>query len=265
VSEIEDKVNRIRKSFASETADENDTIEMSFLDEVNGLIHAIFKDEPMDVYTALTPGELEKWKNQKWRRRWARIRESADTKALLYLTLLLTITGFLVSEAVAFYGHGDVITAKTWMKAILTEVAFIFLSGYRSEGTAQKIGVGALRVSIFILMMFVITSEVAMQGTGTVAEIDNIQAQIEVVEKEIADTDKLIAFYLKKDWPIRVSILQDKKAKLVKKLLELKERQNDGKSVEVSALVQYKLLAKAAFRIILLFISVLITRRLFKF
>lgn len=265
MSEIEDKVKKIRSSFASATADENDTVEMSFLDEVNSLIRMIFKDEPMDVYTALTPEELKKWKKQKWRRGFARLRAKINIRKILYFIFLATITGFLVSEAVSFYGHDSVITTKTWIKAILTEVAFIFLSGFRADGWAQKIGVGILRVAIFCLMLFVITSEVAMQGTGDIAEIDNIQAQITAVEKEIKEVEGLIKYYLKKNWPVRVALLQEKKAKLVDKLLKLKERQNDGKSVEVSVLVQYKLFAKASFRIILLFISVLITRRLFKF
>ena len=265
MSEINKKVDSIRKSFATEMDDGENTVEQSFLEEVNGLIQLIFKDEPMDIYTALSKEELEKWKKRKFRRKLRAVWSKLNLKKSLYFLFMVTITAFLVSEAVHFYAVDGVITAKTWIKAILTEISFLFLSGFIAVGWQQKIGVSFLRVSIFTLMLFVITSEVAMQGTGTIAEIDNIGAQIEAVEKEIKDNDKLIDFYLKKNWPVRVALLQEKKAKLVDKLLKLKERQNNGKSKEVSVLVEYKLYAKAAFRVILLFISVLITRRLFKF
>jgi hypothetical protein len=52
---------------------------------------------------------------------------------------------------------------------------------------------------------------------------------------------------------------------LVKKLISLKEKQAEGSNTEVSDLVRYKAYGNAFFRIILLLISILITRRLFSF
>jgi hypothetical protein len=62
-----DSVERIRGRFKTELEDP-DKVQLSFIDELNELIRKIFKDDPMDVYTALSPGELEKWKRAKFRR-----------------------------------------------------------------------------------------------------------------------------------------------------------------------------------------------------
>ena len=55
------------------------------------------------------------------------------------------------------------------------------------------------------------------------------------------------------------------KEKLTTQLIDLKQQQAKGATAEVSKLVQYKAYGKAFFRVILLFISILVTRRIFHF
>lgn len=263
-NDIVNSVDRIRKRFRSET-DEPDKIQMSFLDELNELVRKIFKDDPSDVYTVFTPEQLEKWKSRKLRRGVNRFFKKLATMRTAYFILLVTITCFLVSEAVGFYTIGEIATTKTYIKAILTEICFIFLSGYRAIGKTQTALVGVLRTSLFCLMLFVISSDVTMKGISTISEIDKIQEKIEFVETQIDQKDEAIEFYRKKDWGVNVRKQLDEKDKLVAELMELKNEQISGKNQDVSDQVMYQTWGRAAFRVILLLISVLITRRLFKF
>lgn len=263
--ELIDQAERIRKGYASVMEDEDED-QLNFLDEVNKLIRIIFKDAPIDVYTALTQGQLDKWKKQKYRRVVKRFLGSVSIRGIFYFILLATITAFLVSEALPFYASGSAITFKVYVKAILTEVCFIFLSGYRSEGLIEKISVGTLRVAIFCLMLLVITSEVTLQGTGQVAKINNIFQQIQTLERQIESKEKEIDFYMKKDWGNNTRQRLLERDKLVEQLNILKNRQlEEGASKEISSIIKYKMYGKAAFRLILMFISVLLSRRIFKF
>jgi hypothetical protein len=115
-------------------------------------------------------------------------------------------------------------------------------------------------------MLFVITSSVAFQGAGDVAEIDNVDKQIELIERSIEKKEELIKFFKAKRQILNTIKQENALDKLRGKLLDLKNRQLDtGKSKEVSDLIVYKSYGKAAFRVILLFISVLLSRRMFKF
>jgi hypothetical protein len=263
--ELIDQAERIRKGYASVMEDEEEE-QLSFLDEINKLIRIIFKDAPIDVYTVLTQGQLEKWKKQKYKRAFKKFFSSVSIPRISYFILLATITAFLVSEAIPFYAIGAKVTAKTWVKAILTEVCFIFLSGYRSKGLVETLSVGVLRVAIFCLMLFVITSEVVLQGTGEVAKINNIQTQISTIEQQIKSKEVEIKFYMDKGWGNNTRQRVLERDKLAEQLRELKERQiEEGASKEVSSLIRYKTYGKAIFRLILMFISVLVSRRIFKF
>jgi hypothetical protein len=259
-----DSVERIRGRFKTELEDP-DKVQLSFIDELNELIRKIFKDDPMDVYTALSPGELEKWKRAKFRRWISKSVRKINIRSILYFLLLCTITGFLVSEAVSFYAAEGSTMEKTWLKAILTEICFIFLSGYRAAGVVATTLVGALRVSMFCLMLFVITSDIAFKSVSMTNESQNITQQIELVQEQIKSKDETIKFYRDKKWGISVNKHEQEKAVLVEKLIKLKEEQGRGKSVAVSKVVEYQAYGRAAFRVMLIFISVLITRRLFKF
>jgi hypothetical protein len=166
---------------------------------------------------------------------------------------------------VSFYAVESTIAAKGWIKAILTEVCFIFLSGYRATGFVESALVGVLRVSIFCVMLFVITSDLAFKSASTTAVSDNIAQQIVLVEKQIEDIQKTIEFYKSKNWGTSVNKYELDKKALVNKLISLKEKQGEGKTESVSKVVEYQAWGRAAFRVILMFISVLITRRLFKF
>ena len=269
--EIVDQVKKIRKRYKTELVDVEE-VEMDFIDEVNSLIKKIFGDSSSDVYTALTPGKLEKWKNNRKRkilnhlRKFMGIFTRKNFLNFMYFLLLVTITGFLVSEAVSFYAVDGVIETKTWVKAILTEICFIFLSGYRAVGKVQTFFVGILRVAVFCLMLFVITSGVAFQGAGDVAEIDNVDKQIELIERSIEKKEELIKFFKAKRQILNTIKQENALDELRQRLLDLKNRQlESGKSKEVSDLIVYKSYGKAAFRVILLFISVLLSRRMFKF
>lgn len=270
MSEIEDKegllksVKNIRNRFKTELEDPDEQ-QLSFIDELNELIKKIFKDDPLDVYTTLSPGELEKWKKKRFRRWISRKIGGINYKSWMYFLLLSVITGFLVSEAVSFYAVESLIAGKAWIKAILTEVCFIFLSGYRAAGWAQTAFVSTLRVSIFCLMLFVITSDLALKSVTTTAESTNISQQVELIEGQIADTQKTIDFYKSKGWGVSVNKHELEKRALVEKLIKLKEKQGEGKTTDVSKTVEYQAYGRAAFRVMLMFISILITRRLFKF
>ena len=263
-NEILDAVNNIRSRFKTELEDP-DKAQLSFIDELNELIRKIFKDDPADVYTTLSADELEKWKKKRWRRWFYKKLSGINIRSVLYFLLLSTITGFLVSEAVSFYAVESVIASKAWIKAILTEICFIFLSGYRADGWIQSSAVGMLRVSVFCLMLFVITSDLAFKSVSTTATSDNITQQIELVQEQIKAKDETIKFYRDKKWGVSVNRHEQEKSGLVDKLIKLKEEQGSGKTESVSKVMEYQAYGRAAFRVILMLISVLITRRLFKF
>lgn len=262
--EILKAAKKIESSYVTKFVDEEEE-ELTFIDEVNKLLQTIFKDNPTDVYTALTPGKLERWKKSKWRQFKKHFTRDGLQKAF-YFILLATIVAFLVSEALPFYALGGLVTTSTYVKAILTEVCFIFLNGYRSTGKLQTAAVSALRVSIFILMMFVITSKVTFESAQDVSEIANIQSQIELLVDDIAKKEETIEFYKKKNWGVNVRIQEEARDKLRDELLLLKKQQIKSKKSEaVSDLIVYKAWGRATFRMILLFITILISRRLFYF
>lgn len=260
--DILEQVGRIRKKFKTELEDDPKATEMSFIDEVNDLVRKIFKDDPVDVYDALTQENLDEWRR---RRKWYhKIWENFSFMRLFMLVLLFTTTGFLVSEAAGFYAIDGVITAKTWLKAILTEACFIFVSAYRAEGKLQTGIVTFARAGIFALMLFVVSSEVTLTGLNKVNEIDVIAQKIELIEEQIEKKEKLIDFYLKKDWGVNAAKQEKEKEKLVQELIELKNQQIDGANEKASDLTIWKTWAQGFFRVVLMFINVLISRRLFR-
>jgi len=113
--------------------------------------------------------------------------------------------------------------------------------------------------------LFVISSQTIYNGTKFQGNSESIQAQVELLEKQIAEKEKTIQFYIDKGWGNSVRKQTEDKNKLVDKLIALKEEQAKGSNEKVSNLVIYKSYGQAFFRVLLLFISVLITRRLFSF
>lgn len=263
--EIIKKIQQIQKDYKAELEDSPEEDRLSFLDRINDLIRSIFNDSSMTVYDVFNKEELEKWKKKKLSRKIKNLLVN-NYKNTFYFALLATITGFLVSEALDFYGLNGVIEAKTYVKAILTEICFIFLSGYRSDNKAQTIAVNILRVSIFCLMIFVITSKTFMESTKNYSNTNAIQEQVSLMEQQIQEKEKDIVYYRDvKQWSNTTRLLIKEKNELVKKVIELKEKQAAGATIEVSNLVRYKAYGNAFFRVLLLFISILITRRLFSF
>jgi hypothetical protein len=262
-NEIVEKVKKLRDGYQVELADTEEE-SLNFLDEINDLIRSIFNDSSMSVYDVFSQDNLNKWKEKRFVR-WFKKVVLNNYMNVFYFALLATITGFLVSEALEFYAIDGAIDTKTYVKAILTEVCFIFLSGYRSDNKWQAAAVGVLRTSIFCLMLFVITSKTFIDSSKNVGNTNAITQQIVIVEKQIAQKEKDMEYYLKKDWPKNYSATRLEKEKLVSKLINLKEQQAKGANEKVSELIRYKAYGKAAFRVLLLFISVLITRRIFHF
>ncbi len=262
--EIVKKIENLREGYKIELADaDKETI--SFLDRINDLIGSIFDDSSLSVYNVFSQENLNKWKNQST---FTKIKKflSKNIQKILYFSLLATITAFLVSEATDFYAIDGVISSKTYIKAILTEVCFIFLSGYRSEGKWQTAAVTGLRVGIFCLMLFAITSKTLLDSSKTASNTDVIAQQVTLLEEQIIEKEKSIIYYRDvKKWPITTKQIIKEKDILVKKLITLKEKQASGATKEVSQLETYKAYGKAFFRVLLLFISMLITRRTFSF
>lgn len=261
--EVLSKIEKLREEYQAELQDKNEE-ELSFLDKMNDLVRTIFKDHSLSVYTVFSEQKLDEWKRKKFIR-WIKNLFNKNIKNIFYLTLLTSITGFLVSEALDFYSDGDVVDFKTYVKAILTEVCFIFLSGYRSSTRLQSVGVSLLRVSIFCLMLFVITSKTFIDSSVNIGNTVSIESQVVLLQKQIDEKEKTIEFYKQKNWPVTTKQLTMEKDKLVDKLIELKQKQAEGANKDVSDLVKYKSYGKAFFRVLLLFISLLISRRIFSF
>jgi hypothetical protein len=261
--EIVNKIKTLRNNYKVELED-SDEESLSFLDEINDLIRSIFNDASLSVYTVFNQENLDKWKKARFTR-WIKNTIFGNIQKFFYFLLLVTITGFLVSEALDFYSIGGDLDARTYVKAILTEVCFIFLSGYRSDNKLQMAGVGVLRVSIFCLMMFVITSKTFIDSSKNTGNTNAVTQQIVLIEEQIQQKQKDMDYYLKKDWPRNYSATRLEKEKLTTKLIDLKNQQAQGATVEVSELIKYKAYGKAFFRVILLFISILVTRRIFHF
>lgn len=263
--ELLKQAERIRQGYKSIETDEEEE-QLSFLDELNALVRHILKGEPIDIYTLLTPTELEKWKKAKTKRHIKRLFSRIFNQSSLYFILLATITLFLVGEAIPFYAVAGVVVGKTYVKALLTEICFIFLSGYRAAGHIQIALVSILRVSMFCLMLFVISSEVSLEGARDVSKIGNIANRIERLETQIDKTEVDIERYRSINWPRNMTTSIRKREELEKQVQTLRSRQEtEGASENVSKLIEYKTYGKAAFRLILMFVSVLITRRLWKF
>jgi hypothetical protein len=266
--EIIDQASKIKDNFEAniETQEDITNDKMNFLDQMNNLVHLILNDDTVSVYDVLTEKNLKMW-NERRKSFWNKIKKFAvnNFRNLLYFSLLATITGFLISEALSFYAIDGVISTKTYIKAILTEVCFIFLSGYRTETKAGLAWVTTLRIGIFSLMMLVISSEVLLEGTKEIGNTSSISEQIIFIEQQIQEKEKDIKYFKEINYPRNVTRVTIERQELTQKLISLKEQQAKGSNEQVSKIVEYKMYGKAFFRVLLLFISVLITRRLFSF
>jgi hypothetical protein len=262
--EILQHIKDMKSRFAATPVDVVEEAEMTFLDKLNRLSQLILNDDSFAIYQALDKESMEKWKKKRFSR-WLKRTIATNYKNTFYFMFLASITAFLVSEAVTFYADGQVADAHTYVKAILTEVSFIFLSGYVSKDWKQKIWVNTLRAGVFSLMLFVISSQTILSGTKVSTNSTAIQEQVQLLETQIADKEKTIQFYRDKGWGNSVRKQTEDKNKLVDKLIALKEQQAQGSNEKVSNQVVYRSYGQAFFRVLLLLISVLITRRLYSF
>lgn len=261
---ILESAKRIKKKFEKTQSEADDSL--TLLDEIDEHVKDVLDYDAPDIYTILDEERLDKWKKKKFTRWWRRTSKRLLSRETFYWLLLGVITFFLMTEALNFYAVDGTTTWKVYLKAALTEISFIFLSGYRAVGKIQTLFVGALRVSLFSLMLFVISSNILLSGASTRSDISNIASQIAIVESQIKEKQKSVDYYISINWPNNARIARQEKEKLVNKLIELKERQiKENKNEGVSDLVLYQTYGRAFFRVILLMISVLLTRRLFNF
>jgi hypothetical protein len=255
---ILEKAEEIRQEYVAKPLDRQEE-EQTLIGKINDLMVTIFGDDSISLDYLLSEEKLTEWKKNRWRK-------YIPTPAKLFMAaLLITITCFLVSEAVTFYAINGEITVYTYFKAILTEVCFIFLGGYVAKGSTERIGVTLLRVAMFCLMLFVITSETFMNSTKTVEYSNVLADQVRVLETQIAEKQKVIDFYAQRGWGISTNRHMAEKQKLYDELKKLKDQQMQGSNEKVSEMVRYKAYGNALFRVLLLFISLLISRRLFRF
>jgi hypothetical protein len=265
---IIESAHRIKSKFKSEVLTDKDEEEMSFLDDLDSHVKDLLGDESSDIYTVMDKEKLEKWKKQR-KSFTGTLKRKLRTLASPWgfsAFLLAVIVIFLISEAAQFYALDGNITFYALWQAALTELAFIFLNGFRSSTKIQKFFVGGLRIGLFTLMTFVISSSAIRHGTNVGSEIDNIAQQITVLERQIEEKQKEMEYYISINWPRNATQARIERERLVERLLELKERQiSEERNEAVSSLVLYETYGQAAFRIILLLLSAVIARRLFRF
>jgi len=252
----------IKKKFASESVDEV-KVKESFVEKLHALLQSIFGDETDAAYELLEKGDLSNYRKS-YLKRVTRFL-SSNVKNIFYIAFMTAIVSFLVNEAAIFYAVDGVVTTNAYIQAILTELAFIFLSGYVPMEKAMKWVSRVLLGSVFCLMMFVISAETIKKGTSGSEESRIIAEQVITLEQQIKEKEKLIDYYISINWPKNASSTRLEKEVLVNKLINLKEEQSKGKNKEVSEVEVYKSYGKAAFRVILLLINLLISRRIFKF
>jgi hypothetical protein len=258
--DILDSVARIRRRFKAQAKDPNE-VKLSFVDEINNLVRSVLKDSDVSVYDALSQESLDNWKKNRFRR-WVR---SVRPQKVFMVVLLMTITSFLIVESLPFYSMDGVVSTKTWVQAILMELCFIFVSTYRANSIFQNAILYIARAGTFALMLFVVSTKVLYAGAGIIDETNIIKQKIEIVESQIREKEDQIKFYKEKNWGNTVRSMIKEKDALSKELIGLKNKQIEGKSESVSDLTLYKTWASAAFRVMLMLISVLISRKLFSF
>jgi len=255
-------VNDIKKKFATESVDE-EQVKESFVDKLNALLQSIFGDDVDAAYELLEKGDLSNYRKSYIKR--LRKFVYSNLKNFFYAAFMFSIVAFLVSEAVTFYAVDGVVESKTYIKAILTEVSFIFLSGYVATTKWTQVISKLLLAGVFGLMLFVISAETLKQGEAGSQESAIIAQQIITLETQIKEKEELIKYYVSIGWPRNATTTRLEKQKLVDKLLLLKEKQAAGKNESVTDIERYKSYGKAFFRVILLMINLLISRRVFKF
>jgi hypothetical protein len=258
--DILEKAKEMRRHFETESVDE-EKVQENFSDKLHSLLRSIFGDDTDAAYELVEKGHLKEWRKKAWLRN---IKKVLLGKQLFYITMLIATIAFLVSEAATFYAGGEEITIGAYYKAILTELAFIFLAGYVATDKLGKWLSKGLLVGVFCLMMFVISAETLTDGVDRVSESGHIARQVETLEKQIKEKDDLIEYYIRIEWPRNATTTRIERDQLVKRLLELQDRQAEGTNEDVAKMEQYKSYGNAFFRGILLMVNILLVRRAFK-
>ncbi len=250
-----EQAEKIRKEYTAYDLDQ-ETEEMTLLDRINDILSTIFGDNTITIEYLFNPSKKVPYK-------WHRFKKNFLPK-VFPLILLVALTSFLVAEASLFYGDG-VRTNYAIFKAVLTEVCFIFISSYRASSIFESVGAFFVRVGMVALMLFVISSENFLNTTKTIENSSVIAEKVILLEKQIDAKQKTIDMFLSKGWGISVNRHEADKLALEKQLIELKSEQQGGANESVSRVVEYKAYGNAFFRFILLCISMLISRRFFRF
>lgn len=252
---LTDKIAKFKHDYATQYIDQEQE-DFLVLDRVNGIVKDILEDPEVELDYLFTEDKIKK-RNGFW---------SKVKKALPVITqsaLLIAITSFLVKEAVSFYSNGEP-TLYSYYKAILTEVCFIFLASYQARSLLEKIVAPILRASLFLLMSFVISSQVILDSTKFSTSSTVVDNRVELIKKQIEDKQKTIDFYIGKGWAVSTNKHVKDKEKLQAKLDEVLSEQRSGLTGDVARVNTYKAYGNIAFRVIILMISMLISRRLFR-
>lgn len=253
--ELDHKIAKFKHDYATQYIDE-EREDLLVLDRVNDIVKDILEDPEVELDHLFTE---EKMKNRNGY--WARFKKSLPT--ITQSVLLIAITSFLVKEAVSFYSSGEP-DLYSYYKAILTEVCFIFLASYQARSLLEKIVAPILRFSLFLLMSFVISSQVILDNTKFSTNSDVVDNRAELIKRQIEDKQKTIDFYISKGWAVSTNKHVRDKEKLQEKLDEVLSEQRSGFTGDVARVNTYKAYGNIAFRVIILMISMLISRRLFR-
>ncbi|HBI01438.1 MAG TPA: hypothetical protein DDY18_07420, partial [Flavobacterium sp.] len=98
--EIANQINAMRAEYELRSEDVVNE-EMSFLDRLNRLVQLILDDDSASIYPALNQDSLKEWKKGRFKR-WLKKTITSNYKNTFYFAFLVSITAFLVSEAVTF-------------------------------------------------------------------------------------------------------------------------------------------------------------------
>lgn len=248
--ELEKKVESIRRDYITSTIDIKQENALLY-HKIRDLVKSIFKDENVDVDHLFTEGEIR-----------TRKMNSRITLAV-QAALLISITAFMVIEAVAFYSDGNP-SGYSYFKAILTECCFIFMSAYRSDDFPEKYIAPIVRALLFTLMIYVISSGVITNFTMNSNNATVVDRRAEILESQIKDKQKTIDFYISKGWGNTTNRLVKEKDDLLRQLEKVQTDQQSGSTLTVMEAQKVKTYGNIAFRTLMLLVSYLISRRLFQ-
>ena len=245
--ELQEEIEKFRKDYKVSTIDQ-ETETVSIIERINKILFLIFNDSSVTIENSLKGITFDKIAKRR--------KVLLSLKRIAVFSFLFSIVSFQIYESSSFYGSG----AYSIYKAILTELCFIYINQIRATTIINKVMVGTVRISIFILMLFVVSSEVITQSKTSINSNNMIDTRIEHLKEAIQEKNNTIEYYKKRDWAISVNKHEKEKSELNSELNELQNRKISGENSEMNRIEEYKLYGHIAFRIILMVMVIIITR-----